>query len=98
MASGRYDGEACQHARADLFIVLKCEDEIRPAVTLERPMRTGLPLDLPANPNDGGQYSAALRRWPVVRAARNVTLAARQLMDRPADDFPDASESVTVDT
>ena len=67
-------GDTRQHSRSDLFVVVECEHEIRPAVTLERSMGTGLPLDPPANPNEGGQHAAGPGGRPAAHAAWKVTL------------------------
>jgi len=37
-------------------------------------MRTGLPLECPANSQEGRQHSARPRRWPAIHAAWKVTL------------------------
>lgn len=50
-------GDACEHLWADLFLIVERENEIRPVGTLHRPMRAGLPLDRPADAQQGGEHT-----------------------------------------
>ena len=67
-------GNASEHARADLFVIVKGEHDIWPAVAVESPMRPGCSFDLPADPKKACQNAARLRRRPSTHAAWNVTL------------------------
>jgi hypothetical protein len=51
--------DARQHSRANLFAIVEREHDVGPAFTLERSMRSALPLDRPA---DAQQYRKHARR------------------------------------
>ena len=43
-------GNARQHLRSDLFMIMKCENVVRPVVPSKNAVRgTGLPFDYPTN-------------------------------------------------
>jgi hypothetical protein len=58
-----------QHFRSNLLIVVKCEHEIWPVGPSQRSMRTGLTLDLPADPLEGHQHAPGFGGRPVAQAA-----------------------------
>ena len=54
-----------QHVRANLLSVMKGEDEVRPALTSQNPMRAaGLALDIPPDSEQGGQNQPCLSGPP----------------------------------
>jgi hypothetical protein len=65
----RVSGDAGQHARPELFIVVKAEDEVRLAGSTEGPMRARAALEGPANPEQGGVEAAGFGRPPRAHAA-----------------------------
>jgi hypothetical protein len=62
-------GDAREHLGTDLFAIVKREDKIRPTIALQCPMRAGLTLKLPANPDQRRVDTARLGRSPLVHAA-----------------------------
>jgi len=75
-------GNAGEHARADLFVIVKREDDIWPALAAEGPMRPGCSLDLPTRTKKGRQNAPRLRRRPGAHAAWNVTLTSSDGVSR----------------
>ena len=66
-------GQSREHIWPKLFAIMKGKDEIRPAVSLERSMRSGLAFDSPSNALEGSQNSPCFCRGPVAQAAWKVT-------------------------
>ena len=63
-----------QHVRANLLSVMKGEDEVRPALTSQNPMRAaGLALDIPPDSEQGGQNQPCLSGPPLAHAATEKT-------------------------
>jgi hypothetical protein len=58
-----------QHARPNLFVVVKRKDDVSPAGSGKRSVRTGLTFDHPANPQEGRQHPASAGTGPGVHAA-----------------------------
>ena len=62
-------GDAREHLGTDLFAIVKREDKIRPAIALQCPMRAGLALKLPSNPDQRGVDTARFGRSPLIHTA-----------------------------
>jgi len=74
--------DACEHARADFLRIVKGEDEVRPTITRERFVGTGLSLDLPANPVESGEHTRRARGRPIGHEG-----AALRSAERHADEI-----------
>jgi hypothetical protein len=61
--------ETREHARTDSFSVVKREDDIRPAGTRKRLVRTGLALECPAESVEGCEDTRGLGRRSETHAA-----------------------------
>ena len=62
-------GYARQHLWADFIAFVEGKDKIRPALAGKRLVRTGLPLDLPAEPQQRGEKALGFDRRPLAHAA-----------------------------
>lgn len=51
----RVFGNASQHARTQLFTVMKSENNIRPSIARQGAMRSALPLHVPAQSNQSAE-------------------------------------------
>src|SRR5258705_181882 len=58
-----------QHARADLFTIVECEDNIGPAFPGERTVGARLPLELPANSEESCRHLVCPGAGPPAHAA-----------------------------
>lgn len=68
--------DARQHARADLLVVVKCEDKVGPPFARQRAVGPRLPLHGPASPEQCSQDPAGLGRGPAAHAASNETVSS----------------------
>lgn len=68
-------GNPGEHLRPDLFVVVKREGDIGPAVAAEGAVGSGLAFEVPAGLEESSQDVARLRRRPVTHAARKLTLS-----------------------
>ena len=62
-------GDAREHARTDLFAIVKCEHEVRPAGPSQNLVRTGLALERPTDPVE----SCEVREWPWTKATNSCS-------------------------
>ena len=53
-------GDSGQHAGPDLVVIVKREDDIRPIGAGESSVRSRLSFNLPADAQEGGEYSPSL--------------------------------------
>jgi hypothetical protein len=66
---------AREHRGPDLFVIMKCEDEVRPSLSGECPMRTRLSFNPPTDSQRRGEHAPGLGGRPMAHAAWNVTLS-----------------------
>ena len=62
-------GDPSKHAWTNFFVVVKCEDEIRPRGAFKRSMGAGLAFDPPADSQESSEDSVRFGGWPVAQAA-----------------------------
>lgn len=72
-AKTRLLGDTREHVRTEFFVVVECKYEVCSLRSTQGPVGTRLPLWLPADSRERGEYATCLCRGPVTHAARNET-------------------------
>ena len=66
-----------QHPGANLIVVMKGEDEVRPAFPGKRAVRSALPFEPPADPHEGGEHPSRLAGRPSTHDSTLKRLSGR---------------------
>jgi hypothetical protein len=65
---------ASHHFWADFVAIMEGENKIRPATTGKCLVRTGLPFDLPAKPQQRSEKALGFDRWSLAHAAIGIEM------------------------
>jgi len=67
-------GDARKHLGADFLAVMEGKHKIRPTLAGQRSVRSGLPLEMPPNAEEGGKNTTCFSRRPLAHAAATKML------------------------